>query len=166
MSQFKTFCQNGTSEMQPPSVSELKATALNSCLPPLSNSMGNSRFRCFPQQMGTRKLYPVQLTPPPPPPSLKERNVLDTQKNKGSYNIGVSLAFPESSASLAFHRLLQSLKLTPLPQTPRLWLAHFGLKETRNSAPGCGDGGRVCEKDFFHFLLLFLASNFYSVTLL
>lgn len=51
--------------------------------------------------------------------------------------------------NLAFHRILQSLKLTPTPQTPRLWLAHLGLKETRNSARGCGGGGRVCEKDFF-----------------
>ena len=65
--------------------------------------------------------------------------------------------------NLAFHRILQSLKLTPTPQTPRLWLAHLGLKETRNSARGCDDGGRVCEKDFF-FLFSF-ASNFDSVTL-
>lgn len=50
--------------------------------------------------------------------------------------------------SLAFHRILQSVQLTPSPQTPRLWLAHLGLKETRNSARGCGDEGKGCERIF------------------
>lgn len=66
--------------------------------------------------------------------------------------------------NLAFHRILQSLKLTPTPQTPRLWLA-FKLRETE-VARGCDDGEGFVRNIFFSFFFAFhsFASNFDSVT--